>query len=52
MYLQITYDKVYYLVYSKLKSFIEHKVLAPKLVYQILNSFGYVNIYQEAASLI
>ena len=52
MYLQITYHKVYYLIYSKLKSFFEHKVLAPKLVYQILNPSGYVNFYQEAASLI
>ena len=40
--LQITYHHVYYLKYTKLKSFIGHWVWAAKPVYWLLNPSGYV----------
>ena len=41
-FLQITYHYVYYLKYTKLKIFFGHHNWAPKLVYQPLNSSGFV----------
>ena len=41
-YLQITYYYVCYLKYTELKSFFGHQVWVFKLVYQLLNPFGYV----------
>ena len=41
-YLQITYHCVFYLKYTELKSFLGHRVWAPKTVYSLLNPSEYV----------
>ena len=41
-FLQITYHYVYDLKYTELKIFFGHHVWAPKLVYHLLNSSGFV----------
>ena len=41
-FLEITYDYVYYLKYTKLKSFFGCRVWALKPVYRLLNPSGYI----------
>ena len=42
MYLQITYQYVYYLRYTELNNFCEHRLWVVKLVYWLLNPSGYI----------